>query len=416
MNIFQIINGKDPAFKKNMWFFLTAYFFVILNYALIRAASTTLFFEASGAKSSPVAWLWAVVFLSLAIFLCNLLQKKISVQKVFLGASLLSGLIFFGTLWGFQSGIKQLAWTAFIWKEIYIVIQAHLLLGYANNYLGKTDFKLMIGPLGAVGSVGGVLGGIFTSYASSIHGTFFVMAVGIFFVCLPAMLFLFTVPAKTLLETPSKKLSPLASLDTRELKDYVFCIAMMVALSQFIINIADFKFNMVFEQSVADSSARTTYLGHVYTITNGLTFVLQFIFLPYILPRVKEKSMHLFIPISYLMAMLAMILGQGIGLLPLSILFIYLKASDYSLFTAGKELLYQPLKEEQKYGAKYLTDMLMYRFSKALIAVVLIYLQSSTMLNMLAITFLSLWVIIVVKLFQLRRKLFIEVSHEQSLA
>ncbi len=87
-------------------------------------------------------------------------------------------------------------------------------------------------------------------------------------------------------------------------------------------------------------------------------------------------------------------------------LFIYFKSADYSIFSAGKEILYQPLTSSQKYGAKYLTDMLVYRFSKALIAAVLIYLQSSTILNMMMISFLVIWLILIVKLFKIQHKLF----------
>jgi AAA family ATP:ADP antiporter len=96
----------------------------------------------------------------------------------------------------------------------------------------------------------------------------------------------------------------------------------------------------------------------------------------------------------------------GIGLWPIAGLYIYFKAADYSFFSAGKELLYQPLASAQKYGAKYLTDMLVYRASKASIAVLLIYLQSSSILDMMMGGFLLLWLIIVMKLFSLHRKLF----------
>jgi AAA family ATP:ADP antiporter len=99
-------------------------------------------------------------------------------------------------------------------------------------------------------------------------------------------------------------------------------------------------------------------------------------------------------------------MGQGIGLLPIAALFTYLKAADYSLFSSGKEILYQPLQPEQKYGAKYLTDMLVYRAGKAVVALVLIYLQSSTILNMLMFIFLGIWIFPIIKLFQLHRQIF----------
>lgn len=404
MKFLSLLKDSDRDFKKNLSFFFISYFFVIFNYPLIRASTTSLFFEAYGAKSTPLAWAWAVVFLCISIFLCNRLQKKQSVQVVFMVASILSAVIFLaGSMISFQ-GNKLFAYFSFIWKEICIVIQVHLMLGYANNYFNKINFRVLIGPVGAIGSIGGVLGGILTSYLSKNGGTLLVLQVGVTFVILPVIFFLMTKKIKT--QTENQK-SPVASLDTPELKKYVFYICAMVALAQFIINIADFKFNLAIEATVLTSDLRTAYLGNIYTWTNGLTFVFQFFILPLVLLRVSERNLHLFIPISFLICLIALMMAPQIGLFPIAALYIYFKAVDYSFFSAGKEILYQPMQGAQKYGAKYLTDMLVYRSSKALIAVVLIYLQSSSILDMMMVGFLCIWLVVVVRLFSLHRKLFL---------
>jgi AAA family ATP:ADP antiporter len=116
--------------------------------------------------------------------------------------------------------------------------------------------------------------------------------------------------------------------------------------------------------------------------------------------------LHLSIPISYLILSLGLFFAGGNILVMTTGFYVYLKASDYSLFSGGKELLYQPLLPEQKYGAKYLTDMLVYRASKAMIAAVLIYLQSSSILNMMMVGFLLLWLVLVIRIFGIHRRLF----------
>lgn len=394
MKIFDLLKSGD----KNLSFFLFSYFFVLLNYPLIRASTTTMFFEEHGAKSSPVAWLWSVIFLSLTIAVCNWLQKRASPQWIFCFIGLVSVAIFF------MSYFRTLnSFASFIWKEIYIVVHVHLLLAYANSSFKKDDFKLLIGPLGAVGSLGGIIGGLLTSYLSGEVGTDGVVLAGCSFVFVPSLLFLFTQPGEGHAE--DKKKSPLATLDSKEVRRYVFTIAAIVALSQFIINIADFKFNLAFEKTFSEATSRTSYLGHVYTVTNVLTFILQIFILPWLLPRASEQRLHFFIPLSYVLFFCLSFLFTGF--VPIAVLYIYLKASDYSLFSAGKEVLYQPLTQSQKYGAKYLTDMLVYRVAKAVIAAVLIYLQSSLMLNILMASFLMIWVAMVFGLFRARRNLFI---------
>jgi AAA family ATP:ADP antiporter len=404
MRILELLKSDDPHYKGHLWFFFGAYFLVLFNYPLVRAASTTIFFEEFGAKASPVAWLWTVLVLTVTIFISNKFQSNHTVQKVFLAVSVVSTLLFAVSFAGFVLKIPYSTYIAFIWKEICIVLQIHLMLAYANNYFKKEDFRYIIGPVGAVGSVGGILGGLLTTYISKSSGTDLVAWTSLIFVFLPCLLFLKT-PQLRKPEELKKKESPLATLDTPLVRNYVFYLAMIVMVSQFVINIADFKFNLSFEQSIVSSSDRTSYLGSVYTWTNFISLILQFLVLPLILPRITEKSLHLFIPVSYLLCTAGLILAGGELLLPVAFFYVYLKASDYSLFSAGKELLYQPLKPQQKYGTKYLTDMLVYRLSKALIAAVLIYLQTSFILNMMMIGFLLLWLVLVTKIFGIHRRL-----------
>lgn len=403
MKILDLIRESDRGFKRNLLLFMFAYFLAIFNYPLVKASTTAMFFDVYGAKSTPGAWAWAVLFLSVAIFICNRLQKKLSVQTVFTVVSVGSAIIFLAGEVGVFGASKVFTYLSFIWKEICVVLQIHLLLGYANNYFKKEDFKVLLGVLGASGSAGGVCGGLLTTYLSGNGGTIVVLLTGVAFVLAPVFFFLGT---KRLQVAEEKPQSPLATLDTPDVRKYVFYIAGIVALTQFIINIADFRFNLVFEATVQSADLRTAYLGNIFTLTNGLTFVFQFFLLPFLLPRVKEKNLHVFIPLSYMVCLSVLMIGSEIALFTIASVFIYLKAADYSLFSAGKELLYQPLAGKQKYGAKYLTDMLVYRSSKALIALTLIYLQSSFILNMMMAAFLLLWLYTVVRLFRLHQQLF----------
>lgn len=405
MKILELLKSRDPQYQRSIWFFLGAYFFVLFNYPLVRATTTTLFFEKYGAKSSPQAWLWTVLFLTASILILNKLQSRFRVQKVFLWVSAFSTILFTASVLGFIYNVKFLTFFAFIWKEVYIVLQVHLLLAYVNIFIKKEDFKAIIGPVGATGSIGGVFGGLLTSYVSDNWGTIYVAWLSLAFVLVPALFFIFTASVRKESEK-EKAPSPISSLSEPKIRKYVFLVATVVMLSQFIINIADFQFNLSFEANVATTSQRTSYLGWIYTWTNLLTFVIQFLCLPFILPRISEKSLHIFLPISYLISLICLVYATGNVFLPTAIFYVYLKAADYSMFSAGKELLYQPLTPNQKYGAKYLTDMFVYRVSKALIAAVLIYLQTPFILNMMMITCLVLWLIIVIKIFGIHRRLF----------
>lgn len=395
-----------PFSPRNLAVICFSYFFILFNYSVVRAACTTIFIEAYGAKSSPVGWLFAIAVLMIAVSGSNKLQAKIGFHKTFFFVSGFSALLFLLSLWAFNNGIRLGAMTLFAWKEVYIVLQVHLMLAYANSWLGKADFLKWVGPIGAMGGLGGTIGGLLTSYLAKAYGTNVTLLWGVVLVVIPALaaMLLDYIPGS--LAVKEKGRSPLSSIDLPALKKYVWSIAFITAMSQFVINIADFKFSIIFEQTIADSSLRTAYLGQVYTITNGLTLALQLLVLPLGLKYISEKSLHLFIPLSYMIC-LTLGLGTGAGtLFTVSSLYIFMKASDYSLFSSAKELLYHPLQPLQKYGAKYLTDMVVYRAAKATIAVVLLYFQSPLLLNGMMIFFMGIWLVMVVITFKQHSKLF----------
>lgn len=396
MNFINPLKDFSKEQKESFVFFLLSYFFSLFNYPLIRSATTVHFFEFFGAKSSPYAWLWTVIFLSAAVAFSNFLQSKLSIQKVLLILSALSAGIFYFT--EEMGRVPYLGYLPFIWKDIYIVLQIHLLLAFINQALNKDLFRKFVGPIGAIGSLGGIIGGLLTSYLSADFGTPSVLIVGSFMVLMPGICFLKTKNTFSEKSEEKAETSPLQSF-TPEVKKYVFYIALMVAVTQFIINIADFQFNIAFEKAVSGKELRTEYLGHLYTLINFFNLVFQFFFVPLILAKVSEKTFHFLIPATYLIGQI-LLMSFGGGVWGIASFFVYLKASDYSFFVSAKEMLYQPLSSAQKYGAKYITDMLVYRYSKALIAVVLIYVQSLFLIDTLMVVLLISWILVIIRLFQ----------------
>jgi AAA family ATP:ADP antiporter len=188
-----------------------------------------------------------------------------------------------------------------------------------------------------------------------------------------------------------KKQTPLKTIAS--VKKYVFLIAGIVAVTQWVIFIADLQFNMVFEKVVESKNDRTAYFGQIYSIINVVTLFIQFVILPFILVRMSTKAIFLFIPFFYLLLVFG---GLGIGGASLFIVagvFIFMKAVDYSVSSVVKEVMYHPLGRLQKYGAKYITDMFVYRSSKALIAFVfaLLSLKEMGTLNLIQAILIFVW-------------------------
>ena len=86
--------------------------------------------------------------------------------------------------------------------------------------------------------------------------------------------------------------------------------------------------------------------------------------------------------------------------------FVFLKAVDFSLFGVIREMLYIPLKLDEKFRAKAIIDVFAYRTSKAVASCFIVCLQIVASLYLLPIiSYLSLaiflcWFFLVIRLFK----------------
>jgi AAA family ATP:ADP antiporter len=386
--------------KKNILFIFISYFFVLFTYPFIRAAATSYFIQSYGGAATPKAWLAAVIALSGAIFISNRIQNKLGVQSLFAWVCFVSLAIFGSSLYFYLTNLKIFSYFFFVWKEVYIVILVHLILAYCNTIFTLEEMKKIYGPIGACGSIGGIVGGLLTSYLSKKYGVNSLFVLTGFGLMANAFFFSRTLKEVSL-EKEEEKITPLESI--KDIKQYVLLIACIVALSQFVINIANLQFNLLFTEAVALASEKASYIGQIFAAINGVTLFFQVLIIPYFFVKIDNKKIQAAVPLIYI-ALSIFGLGFGAGsILLVGGAFIAFKSFDYSIFTVSKEILYHSLKNKQKYGAKYIVDMVVYRAAKAAIAVVLIGVQNITALRIMTGVFLGLWLICLKKLFSLQQ-------------
>ena len=164
--------------KKNFLLLTTAYSFALMSYPILRSSSDAFFIQAHGAKNWPWVTLYSVIALSLCIFLFNKIQGKFGVKKLYLGISLFSAVFFLGSALAWRAEIPLFAYATYIWKECYLVILVHLCLGFFNAHFSYDFAKSFYGPLGAISSVGAIIGGLFTSFITKEIGIFWLITVG----------------------------------------------------------------------------------------------------------------------------------------------------------------------------------------------------------------------------------------------
>lgn len=399
-------DGKSLIDKTGMLIF-SCYFLVLFSYPLVRSASDALFLDAYSANDYPFATFVTVIALAVVIGISNQLQKIFSVHQVYMGIGIVSSIVIAISLILFSYGLKEMAYVIFATKEIYIVLLISLLLAFANGYFSLVAVKKLYGPLGAMGSIGGIIGGQITSVVATKFGTAPVVYLSIMAILFTCVTFYQTRFADFKITKDEFEVTPIKAIEN--VKKYVFLIAMIVALSQFVIFVADLQFKIVFEKIVENKDLRTAYFGKIYSYVNMGALFLQFAVLPYILMRFKTRSNLLFVPVLF---MLLIFIGISFGVSNLWVsagIFISMKAVDYSIFAVAKEILYHPLSTVQKYGAKYITDIFVYRLAKGAMAIGIYYVSKTlVVLNTIQFISISLWVIVIILIFKEQKRLKIE--------
>ncbi|MCT4643135.1 MAG: MFS transporter [Bacteriovoracaceae bacterium] len=394
------LRNLDPKTKKISKYVFLTYFLALFSYPLVRSAVGAFFYEAYTASSYSLATFISITFLGVTIWAANKLQKRFSVQKLYLIIAVFSAFGLYIAYLLQVGGIKESAFLLFAIKESYIVLLIHLCLGFTNNNFNLEEVKKLFGPLGAMGSIGGILGGMLTSYVAKGFGTYYVFILSLFFIVLTGVIFYQTknIDQK---EKAEDKQSPLKAI--KDVKVFVFFICAIVALTQWIIFIADLQFNYTFTELVTDKNERTSYLGNVYSYINAVSLAFQFIAIPFMMSRFKNKTIFMAIPFFYL-GLTFLSLGSFTVILPI-IIFVLMKASDYSIFAYSKEVMYHGLTGPQKYGTKYITDMFSYRMAKALIAFVMsvFTLKSVFVFFSLQSIMILLWIFCAYKLLKLNK-------------
>ena len=139
-----------------------------------------------------------------------------------------------------------------------------------------------------------------------------------------------------------------------------------------------------------------------------MNIALQF-FGGYVLVRLLglERS-HLFIPIVLSLFAVGFIAFPTFPFICLY--FAHIKAFDYSLFGIIKEMLYIPLKVDEKFKAKAIIDVFVYRTAKACASLIILALSSLSLLSLntllsYAVFFIFLfWMMAVLFLFKYYHK------------
>jgi AAA family ATP:ADP antiporter len=402
---------------------------ILFTYALARGPSESLFLEYYRKEDLP----WLGILTGFAVFVLVAVYNRILERKnlhnvlhgCFLGSAITLGLLLilyeylpkeaiYLELGPIKIPIGVLAWIR-VWSDLYIIVLVEIFWTLCNLNLPMKSAAFLYGLFGAVGTVGSMIGNTLVHQLAKPLGSENLMLLVI-----PAFLSMNVVAIflkpyfKVLLKSQKEKSShvkpedePAGMIEGFKIlwkSDYLMWLLALVLCSQFAINLIDYEYSGILKQAYPNTDDRTAIQGFLYGLVDIGALVLQ-LSTGFLIAQLGVRGSLV------LIAFLMLSIGSIMFALPtffwVATLRVAGKFSTYSLFKTAKEMLYVPLSYDEQTQGKSIIDILVYRQSKILSSLLILFLSAYAntgyLKEILWVTLL-LWLGISLRLGKLARK------------
>ncbi|KAG6559923.1 TLC ATP/ADP transporter [Candidatus Rhabdochlamydia oedothoracis] len=353
-------------------------FFISADYSIIRPVSTSLFITKYGTQFFPYAWIISVPLNLLLIGIYNKYLPKLGCLRIYL---IVAGSIV-AINYSCALLIKHFSFLIFflyIWKEIYIMLMFQQLWSIIHSTVSLKHAKYLYGFFLGAGGLGSLLGSLLPGFFAVKVGSESLLYMTLpLYLCLTAA-FILTLKQSNAGESlllKEKKSAKEALLHGVKLiinsRTLIF-IALSVLFMQLSATLVDYQFSTYLEQTIIGKDLRTQYIGRVLGIGLGISVCMQFFGTYFLIQMMGVKRLHMGFPMLLGLMSILSFLFPGFAITTL--VFILLKACDFSLFTIIKETLYIPLSSDEKFRAKAFIDVFLYRFAKVFASLIILSLQ-----------------------------------------
>lgn len=394
-------------------------FCITADYGIVRPVSNSVFLTEHGTDFFPYAWLAIVPLNFLLVELYNRFLARLGVLRMFLAIVIFIAFVnVFCAI--FMTKIPFVTFFFYVWKEIYIMLLFQQLWSVIHSNVQMGQAKFLYGLVFAVGGLGGIFGSIFPGFFAVSMGSpnLLFASIPLFAILTTAFVYMLRQGSGLKDETSDKPIRNfMQGVSAIRNSKYLSFILIIVVLMQVATTLIYYQFNSMLELSIPEQDIRTEYSGRVFAIVNFMTVIFQlfgsFLFLHYF----GLKRSHLLLPLILCFNAVGSLVIPSFAMI--SVAFITIKAFDFSLFGVLKEMLYIPLKQEEKFQAKSIIDVFAYRSAKALASGLILVLQSLGFIKMIdcmtwgSLFLLVVWAFVVYKMFQLKEET-PEVESEES--
>ncbi len=404
----QELKSFSRAEKLFILFAMIAGFCISGEYASTRPASSAIFLSVFSTEAIPIVWLISVPFNLAVVYFYNRFLPKIGPQKMMAYTS--SFVMVFHLFCAISlHWCPKLIFLQFLLKDTYIVLMFKQLWSMIHSTISSTRAKYLYGCIYGMGTMGAILGSLIPSFTAVDVGSEQIFLCSIPFYAL--LLYSYSKAYKlsalkegAFFKNLTLNPSPMEGFSLIRKSRYLIASLCLVVFMQVSIGLMDYQFNAHVAMNILDKDLRTEYVGSIVGLTNLLSLILQFVGGFLLVHILGVRGSHLFIPMMLLASSLTSFAIPTFTVITLGNIFI--KSIDFSIFGVIREMLYTPLRLDEKYRAKAIIDIFAYRSSKALVSILILGLQfffSSQILEItsaFSVTIIVAWIITMSYLFR----------------
>lgn len=382
------------------------------EYAISRSASSAFFISFFSVKFLPFTWVATVPASLFLVFLYNRFLPTFGCQKIFSITISLILLVNIACIFLIEKS-ATMVFIHSVWKEIYILLIFQQLWSVINSTITITRAKYLYGIIFGIGGIGGVIGGLLSAKYALLWGSAHLFILSCLFCILLTIAFYFMLKTGNL-PTPKafnvdtlESAKPSIWMGIKLIKNsrFLTCLLIIVILIQLGSALTEYQFNTILQREVLDLDLRTKFYAKVFIVINACSAVLQFAGTFLLVQLLGLKNCYLLLPIILVGNGLATIFYPTLRVMSFS--FTTLKCFEYSIFGILKEMLYIPLKTEEKFHSKAVIDIFAYRSAKIFASVLIMTFQFMELkldiLNILSFSsamVFVLWLLIVPVMFR----------------
>ncbi len=389
--LWQEVGALSRQEKLFLIFAMLCSFLISADYAIIRPVSNSLFIHFYGSGAFPYVWLVSLPFSLAVVALYNYLLPKIGCFKIFIISTLaiIAGNLCCAT---WIAKVPFLSFAFYIWKDVYVMLMFQQLWSVIHSTMKIENAKYLYGILFGIGALGAFTGSFIPGFCAVQMGSEsllnFTLPIYLALMVIYFGLLRYSNQVELVVSEKTKHGASLSQgckliISSRLLT----AILLITAFMQITATITDFQFQSFLESAYPDKDIRTALFGQIACLGNIFTMFFQFIGTYLLIHFFGLQKSHLLVPIFLGINAISFLMFPVLGVVTYS--FLMIKCVDFSVFSVIKEMLYVPLRIEEKFQAKALIDVFFIRASKAIASFFILFLQYFFVANTLA--FLS-WI------------------------